>query len=73
MLSMQHQKIATKISARINSLSNLDYNDISEINRPQIDFVLYRIQVQEIKKSLGDHNTESIIGYLINIKPESMK
>ncbi len=50
MLSIQHEKITMKISVIKNSLSNLDYTDISEINRQEIDSVLYGIQVLETKK-----------------------
>jgi hypothetical protein len=50
----------TKISAINISLSNLEYNDLDEVDRQKIDVVLYGIEKIETDKSMGVHNIELI-------------
>jgi hypothetical protein len=54
----------TKISAIKNSLSELDYNTINEINRQIIESVEYGIEKIENDKSMGVHNIELITDLL---------
>jgi len=54
------EQTKTKISAIKNSLSNLDYTDINELNRQKIESVLFGIEEIETDKSMGVHNIELI-------------
>lgn len=58
------ERTKTKISAIKNSLSNLDYENIDEINRQEIDSVLSGIKKIETDKSMGVHNIELITDLL---------
>lgn len=58
------EQTQSKISAIKNSLSNFDYNDIDEVNRQKIDFVLYGIEKIENDKSMGVHNIDLITDLL---------